>query len=231
MLVEMRADPESLRELDRVLSLADEVIRFKVTVRRQPNRPQRSGAPGRAARAGGDAGVRFACDGQAFPPALPGFGGQVFDRQVVRGMASENQVTIVGNVTGDPELRYTPNGAALVKFGVAVSRRFKDEPRASGRTPTRRSSTSRAWRSHGREHGRVDHAGNPRGRHRAAAHQLVGDARGREALEDRDRGRGGRAEPEVGHRQGREAGPVLGLERFGGRRSRRRRTRRRRWMP
>jgi single-strand DNA-binding protein len=42
-------------------------------------------------------------------------------------MATENQVVIVGNLTRDPELRYTPNGAALVKFGVAVSRRFKDD--------------------------------------------------------------------------------------------------------
>ena len=42
-------------------------------------------------------------------------------------MATENQVTIVGNLTRDPELRYTPNGAALVKLGVAVSRRIKDD--------------------------------------------------------------------------------------------------------
>ena len=42
-------------------------------------------------------------------------------------MANENQVTIVGNLTRDPELRYTPNGAAMVKFGVAVSRRVRDE--------------------------------------------------------------------------------------------------------
>jgi single-strand DNA-binding protein len=42
-------------------------------------------------------------------------------------MATENQITIVGNVTRDPELRYTPNGAALVRFGVAVNRRFRDE--------------------------------------------------------------------------------------------------------
>ena len=42
-------------------------------------------------------------------------------------MASENQVTIVGNLTDDPELRYTPNGAAVVNFSVAVSRRYKDE--------------------------------------------------------------------------------------------------------
>jgi single-strand DNA-binding protein len=42
-------------------------------------------------------------------------------------MASENQIIIVGNLTDDPELRYTPNGAAVVKFRVAVNRRFKDE--------------------------------------------------------------------------------------------------------
>jgi single-strand DNA-binding protein len=45
----------------------------------------------------------------------------------VSRMAQDNQVTIVGNLTRDPELRYTPNGAALVKFGVAVSRRAKDD--------------------------------------------------------------------------------------------------------
>ena len=33
LVVEFTADPASLRELDRVLSLADEVIRFKVIVR------------------------------------------------------------------------------------------------------------------------------------------------------------------------------------------------------
>ena len=42
-------------------------------------------------------------------------------------MASENQVVIVGNLTDDPELRYTPNGAAVAKFRVAVNRRYKDE--------------------------------------------------------------------------------------------------------
>ncbi len=42
-------------------------------------------------------------------------------------MASDNQVIIVGNLTDDPELRYTPNGAAVCKFRVAVNRRFRDE--------------------------------------------------------------------------------------------------------
>ncbi|HEX9891082.1 MAG TPA: single-stranded DNA-binding protein [Actinomycetota bacterium] len=41
-------------------------------------------------------------------------------------MANENQVVIVGNLTDDPELRYTPNGAAVANFRVAVNRRFKD---------------------------------------------------------------------------------------------------------
>jgi single-strand DNA-binding protein len=42
-------------------------------------------------------------------------------------MAGDNAVTIVGNLVDDPELRYTPNGAAVAKFRVAVSPRFKDE--------------------------------------------------------------------------------------------------------
>jgi len=34
-------------------------------------------------------------------------------------MASDNQITIVGNLTDDPELRYTANGAAVANFRVA----------------------------------------------------------------------------------------------------------------
>jgi len=37
----------------------------------------------------------------------------------------DNTVTIVGNATRDPELRYTAGGAAVCSFGVAVSRRRK----------------------------------------------------------------------------------------------------------
>jgi single-strand DNA-binding protein len=39
-------------------------------------------------------------------------------------MANGNTVTIVGNLTRDPELRYTPNGSANCTFGVAVNRRW-----------------------------------------------------------------------------------------------------------
>ena len=42
-------------------------------------------------------------------------------------MAQGNQVTVVGNLTDDPELRYTPAGAAVATFTVAVNRRTRDE--------------------------------------------------------------------------------------------------------
>ena len=33
-----------------------------------------------------------------------------------------NQIVVVGNLTREPELRYTPNGAAVAKLGIAVNR-------------------------------------------------------------------------------------------------------------
>lgn len=41
-------------------------------------------------------------------------------------MANGNTVTIVGNVTRDPELRFTPSGQATLSFGVAVNRRWQN---------------------------------------------------------------------------------------------------------
>ena len=39
---------------------------------------------------------------------------------------SDNQVTLVGNLTDDPELRYTPNGVAVAHFRLAVDQRVWD---------------------------------------------------------------------------------------------------------
>jgi single-strand DNA-binding protein len=41
-------------------------------------------------------------------------------------MSNGTNVTIVGNLTDDPELRFTPNGTAVAKFTVAVNRRTYD---------------------------------------------------------------------------------------------------------
>ena len=38
-----------------------------------------------------------------------------------------NNITIVGNITRDPELRFTPSGAAQARLGVAVNRRWQDK--------------------------------------------------------------------------------------------------------
>lgn len=41
-------------------------------------------------------------------------------------MASINRVTLVGNLTRDPELRHTPGGTAVCKLRIAVNTRQKD---------------------------------------------------------------------------------------------------------
>lgn len=40
---------------------------------------------------------------------------------------SLNKVTLIGNVTRDPELRYTPQGNAVSTFGLATNRSWKTE--------------------------------------------------------------------------------------------------------
>ncbi|MBO4142431.1 MULTISPECIES: single-stranded DNA-binding protein [Micromonospora] len=45
-------------------------------------------------------------------------------------MAGDTTITVIGNLTDDPELRFTPSGAAVAKFRVASTPRFMDK--ASG---------------------------------------------------------------------------------------------------
>ena len=42
-------------------------------------------------------------------------------------MASFNKVILAGNLTRDPELRYTPKGTAVAKLGLAVNRSWTTE--------------------------------------------------------------------------------------------------------
>ncbi len=42
-------------------------------------------------------------------------------------MANFNRVIIAGNLTRDPELRYTPKGTAIARIGMAINRTWKNE--------------------------------------------------------------------------------------------------------
>ena len=40
-------------------------------------------------------------------------------------MANFNKVILLGNLTRDPEIRFTPSGSQVASFGLAVSRRYR----------------------------------------------------------------------------------------------------------
>jgi single-strand DNA-binding protein len=42
-------------------------------------------------------------------------------------MANFNKVILAGNLTRDPELRYTPKGTAVARLGLAINRKWKSE--------------------------------------------------------------------------------------------------------
>ena len=61
--------------------------------------------------------------------------------------SSINRVVLVGNLTRDPEIRYTAGGAAKASFGVAVSRRFKDDATGEWKDADTSFFDVTAWRS------------------------------------------------------------------------------------
>ena len=42
-------------------------------------------------------------------------------------MASFNRVMLMGNLTRNPELKYTPSGTAVTDLGLAVNESFKNK--------------------------------------------------------------------------------------------------------
>ena len=42
-------------------------------------------------------------------------------------MAAFNQVLLMGNVTREIQMSYTPGGTAVADFGLAVNRKWKDQ--------------------------------------------------------------------------------------------------------
>ena len=63
-------------------------------------------------------------------------------------MATDNVITIVGNLTDDPELRYTPNGVAVTNMRVAVNRRMFNRESNSWDEKLDGFFTVNVWRDH-----------------------------------------------------------------------------------
>lgn len=46
--------------------------------------------------------------------------------EIKNNMPSYNKVILIGNLTRDPEVRFTPKGLAIAKIGLAMNRTWKD---------------------------------------------------------------------------------------------------------
>ena len=103
VVIEANAEPAALSDLDRQLSLTDEVIRHKVL-----RLPERAAGRSRPATSHGTG----HCSGRQHERSMK--------------MAQDNTVSIVGNLTREPELRFTPSGQATATFGIAVNRTWTD---------------------------------------------------------------------------------------------------------
>jgi len=61
-------------------------------------------------------------------------------------MANDTSLTIVGNLTDDPDLRYTPAGVAMARFTVASTPRIRDRESGEYRDGEALFLTCTAWR-------------------------------------------------------------------------------------
>ena len=61
--------------------------------------------------------------------------------------AGDTPITVVGNLTSDPELRFTPSGAAVAKFTVASTPRYYDKTSNEWKDADTLFLTCNAWRN------------------------------------------------------------------------------------
>ena len=125
-------------------------------------------------------------------------------------MAGETVITVVGNLTDDPELRFTPSGAAVANFTVASTPRTLNKQTNEWEDGEAMFLRCSVWRQAAenvaeslQKGARVIVQGRMRRSH-------LGDPRGREAHLVRDRRRRDRPVPAVGDRQGRQGRPSSG---------------------
>ena len=124
--------------------------------------------------------------------------------------AGDTTLTITGNLTADPELRFTATGTAVVAFTVAASRRVYDQATGQWQDGDTLFLRCSAWRE------LADHAAESlskgmrvivTGRLKQRSYETT---EGRKAHRLRGRRRRHRPVPEVGHRQDRQDQPGQG---------------------
>ena len=112
-----------------------------------------------------------------------------------------NSITVVGNLTRDPEMRYTPSGVSNATFGVAVNRSWRNQQTNEWEERTSFFNIV-CWRSSPRTSRASLKKGTRVVVDRPARAAQLGDRAGREALGRRDRRRRRRPEPAVRDRRG-----------------------------
>ena len=95
--------------------------------------------------------------------------------------AGDTQITIVGNLVDDPQLRYTPTGNAVANFRVASTPRFMDRATNEWKDGDTLFLTCNVWRQCRGERGRVAAARHAGDRLGAAAAAVLRDPGRREA--------------------------------------------------
>ncbi len=63
-------------------------------------------------------------------------------------MSTENAITVIGNLTADPELRYTQSGVAVTNCRVAVNRRMRNSQTNEWEDKLDGYFTVNIWRDH-----------------------------------------------------------------------------------
>jgi hypothetical protein len=107
-------------------------------------------------------------------------------------------VSLAGNLTDDPEVRFTPTGTQVGSFRLAVTPRVREgEGWKNGDTSY---FTVTCWRDLASHAADSLRKGDRAPGHRPAQDPRLGDPRGRAAQRGRGRGRGGQPQPQVGDR-------------------------------
>ena len=116
-------------------------------------------------------------------------------------MANGNNIVLVGNITRDPELRFTPTGQATATFGLAVNRRWQNRQTQEWEEATSFFDVV-CWREMAENASESLGPGLAGDRDRSSRAAVVGDPGRRQAVQGRGRGGRDRPQPAVGDRAG-----------------------------